>query len=105
MATLKTDQNAPSILERAKVRLAELDLKSPILEERFKVVEYVPGYDDRESGWVSDRILQVYYFQTRAGAQEFIDTHDADSYAGRKGQFRIVPEYLREFHEKRWVSY
>jgi hypothetical protein len=105
MATLKRDKNAKSILDHAKARLEELDLKSPILQERFKVVEYVPGYDDRESGWVSDRILQVYYFQTRAGAEEFIETHDADSYAGRAGKFRIVPEYLREFHEKRWVAY
>jgi hypothetical protein len=105
MATLKRDKNTKSILYHAKARLEELDLQSPILDERFRVVEYVEGYSDRESGWVPERVLQAYYFDTLKGAQAFIDTHDADTYAGRVGQFRIVPEYLREFHEKRWVAY
>ena len=105
MATLKQPKDTPSLFEYAKTRHAELEANSPIIESRYKVVEYIPFYDDREVGFVSERVLQAYYFETEEGAQDFIDTHIPDDYAGRPGAFRVVPEYLREFKEKRWVSY
>jgi hypothetical protein len=85
--------------------MARLDEQSPVLRIRYRVSEIVPAHDDDDGRYVSPRILNTWIYETRTDAQHFVDTHEPEKFWGVGAVFSISEEYLREFHEKRWVSY
>jgi hypothetical protein len=104
MATPKEPEKT-DIFIRHREFMQELDKESPVLRTRFRVSEIVPAHEDDDGRYVSPRTLNTWIFETRFQANDFIDSHEPEKFWGVSAKFYISEEYLREFHEKRWVSY
>jgi len=103
MATAK--EQPKDIFSRHREEMARLNKESPILKTRYRVSEIIPAHDDDEGRYVSPRILNTWIYETREDAQHFIDTHWPEIWYSVTAVFEISEEHLREFHEKRWVTY
>jgi hypothetical protein len=103
MATLKESERR-NIFSVHQEQMRQLNIDSPVLKTRWKVSEITPAYDDNDGWYHSSEVKFTWLFDTKEQAQEFIDTHEPEK-GYVKNFFSLTEEYLREFHEKRWVSY
>lgn len=105
MATPKQNSDLGDWLERWAKERKRLKAESPIVKERWWVVDYFPPRresDEYSDYWTDTKECTASeYFATEAEAQEFLNTHEPEPNA----ELRIRHENLRRITREEWVAW
>lgn len=102
MAKPKKDAG-PNWLEKGLVRHEQRKINNPVIAERWWVIDYWPPiqyWHDEQERSARSRMASK-YFETRAEAEEFVNTHDPEPDA----QLIIKHQNKRVITTEEWVNW